>query len=194
MIDTTDALLVESVATELLVVDASGALLVFDRTVPTPVQVPASQPVVVRDEAPTTQLLVDNSQPQLVQAGFKGDAGPAGAAAGTLQLVAATALDYPRIVAVANGTAYYPDLTNPYDILRIVGVTTHAAAAGAAVTVAAQQTFNEPLWNWLPGPIYCSAAGGQLTQTPAYSAVIEVGKAVDANTVSILIHRAILRA
>lgn len=194
MIDPTDALLVESVSTELLVVDAGGALLVFDRTTPMPVQVPVTQPMVVRDDAPAPQVLVDGSQALLVQAGFKGDAGPTGPAAGALQLVAGVALDYPRIVAVANGNAYYPDLTNPADIQRIVGVTTHAAVAGAAITVAAQQTFNEPLWNWLPGPIYCDLANGTLTQTaPATGAVIEVGTAIDAQTITIHIQRAILR-
>jgi hypothetical protein len=117
-----------------------------------------------------------------------------GSSSSTLTLVAGESLDSPRIVAAADGIAYYPDLSNNDDIQRVIGVTTHAATQGAMVSVAPQASFTEPMWSWSPGPVYCSESDGRLTQTYAASAVLEVGKALDANTVTVLIHRAILRA
>lgn len=112
----------------------------------------------------------------------------------SLVLVAGVDLNYPRVVAVSGGNAYYPDLTNPADVQRVIGVTKQAAATGASVGIARTGTFTESGWNWSPGPLYCAVSGGTLTQTPpATGAVLEVGKAINPTTINIFIHRAILR-
>ena len=126
--------------------------------------------------------------------GLPGQAGPAGGSAAPFVLTAGVDLSYPRIVAVDAGVAYYPDLTNMLDVQRVVGVTLQSALTGAPVQIAQARVFTENAWNWSPGAIYCDLTGGTLTQTaPTTGAVLEVGKAIDAKTISILIHRAILR-
>lgn len=154
--------------------------------------------VLVRDPAGSAVILSrDSKRAALVVGGFRGPpgiSGPPGASGSPLlQVTAGINLAYPRVVAVANGLAHYPDLSKAADIQQIVGVTTHAALAGQPITIAPQRIFTEALWGWVPGPIYCSEVGGQLTQLPAAAAILEVGKAIDSKTVSILIQRAILR-
>lgn len=108
---------------------------------------------------------------------------------------ALTALTYPNVVALDGaGNAYYPDLTNPADVSRIVGVTTNAAAMGAPVGIVTSKTFTESAWGWSPGRIYCAVTGGALTQTaPATGAVVEVARVITPTTIRVGIQPAILR-
>jgi hypothetical protein len=112
-----------------------------------------------------------------------------------LQAIALTALDYPNVVALDGaGNAYYPDLTNPSDVARIIGVTTHAAALGAPVNIVTSRDFTEIAWSWLPGRIYCALSGGALTQTvPTTGAIVEVARAVSSTTIRVGITPGILR-
>lgn len=113
----------------------------------------------------------------------------------TLTATALTDLTYPRVVSLDGaGNAYYPDLTNRDDVSRIVGVTLHAAAAGAPVQIVTSRDFTESAWSWSPGRIYCALTGGALTQTaPATGAVIEVARVVSPTTIRVGIQPAILR-
>ena len=108
---------------------------------------------------------------------------------------ALTALTYPNVVALDGaGNAYYPDLTNPADVSRIVGVTTNAAAMGAPVGIVTSKTFTESAWGWSPGRIYCAVTGGALTQTaPATGAVVEVARVITPTTIHDGVQPAILR-
>lgn len=108
--------------------------------------------------------------------------------------VAGTNLDYPRVVAVNNGIAYYPDLTKISDVANIVGVTTYAAAQGASVAITDSQTIKQANWNWGPGSVFCDLTDGNLTQTaPTTGAVVEIGRVIDANTIHVDIQPAIIR-
>lgn len=119
---------------------------------------------------------------------------PSSSGSELLYAVAGVPLDYPRVVAVNNGVAYYPDLTNPNDVTCIVGVTTYAAAAGAAVGITTNQAFTEIGWSWAPGRIFCNISNGTLTQTaPALGAVIEVARVISPTTIHVGIQPAILR-
>lgn len=124
-----------------------------------------------------------------------GDTIPAAYLSGdTVAAVAGIALDYPRVVAVNAGSAYYPDLTDPSDVARIVGVTTHAAAIGAAIAITTAKTFTESGWAWSPGRLYCALSGGTLTQSvPATGAVLEVARVISPTTIRVGIQPAILR-
>lgn len=179
-----------------LVVDETAGMLVFDRQTSMPVQVPSTQPVVIRDEAVSPQFVVGNdSSPQLVIAGFKGDRGAQGAAGGaTFVVVAGADLTYPIIVSIVDGVAHAADPTSATDMTSQLAVTTQAAATGTPITVATQFELTEGAWNWLPGRIYLAAAGGGLTQTPPVAgALLEVGRAVSSNTIQFGIQTAILR-
>jgi len=113
----------------------------------------------------------------------------------TLTVTALTDLTYPRVVSLDGaGNAYYPDLTSPADVSRIVGVTAHAAAAGAPVQIVTSRDFTEPAWSWLPGRIYCALTGGALTQSaPATGAIVEVARVVSPTTIRVGIQPATLR-
>ena len=113
----------------------------------------------------------------------------------TLTATALTDLTYPCVVSLDGaGNAYTPDLTNAADVSRIVGVTSHAAAAGAPVRVVTSRDFTESAWNWSPGRIYCALTGGALTQTaPATGAVVEVARVITPTTIRVGIQPAILR-
>lgn len=113
-----------------------------------------------------------------------------------LTATALTDLTYPNVVALDGmGNAYYPDLTVPDDVSRIIGVTLHAALAGAPVEIVTSRDFTEVSWSWLPGRIYCSVTGGALTQTvPVTGAVVEVARVVAPTSIRVGIQPAILRA
>lgn len=113
---------------------------------------------------------------------------------GQVLVSAKYALDYPRVCAVSNGQAYYPDLTNKQDVCNIVGVTQQAVPSGEATWLVTNHTFQESGWVWNPGRVYCSLNTGQFVQTaPATGAVVEVGRAPNTITVHVNIHPAILR-
>lgn len=113
----------------------------------------------------------------------------------TLTATALVDLTYPRVVSLDGaGNAYYPDLTNPDDVSRIVGVTAHAAATGAPVQIVTSRDFTEPAWSWSPGRIYCALTGGALTQSvPLTGAIVEVARVVSPTTIRVGIQPAILR-
>lgn len=178
-----------------LVVDEKAGLLVFDRQVSTPVQVPATQPVVIRDEGVPPLVVGSDSSPQLIMAGFKGDRGAQGAAGGaTFVVVAGSDLTYPIIVAIVDGIAHAADPTSTTDMTSQLAVTTQAASHGAPITVGTQCEITEGAWSWSPGRIYLASGGGSLTQTPpATGALLEVGRAVSSTTILFGIQPAILR-
>lgn len=97
---------------------------------------------------------------------------------------AQTDLTYPMVVAIdGSGNAYYPDLTNPTDVMNIAGITLNAALTGAQVKVTRTYVFTEPAWSWAPGRVYCAQTGGSLTQTPPTSgAIVEVARVIDPTT------------
>jgi hypothetical protein len=112
-----------------------------------------------------------------------------------LTAIALTNLTYPMVVAVDGaGNAYYPDLTNPVDVSRIVGVTMNSALAGATVQIVTSRNFTEIAWSWSPGRIYCAVTGGGLTQTaPTTGAVVEVARVITPTSIRVGIQPAILR-
>lgn len=144
-------------------------------------------------------LLVGNENPIIfidpfIPQGPQGMPGPPGPATPAITAIAQADLSGESVVAIANGYAYYPDLTNPEDVGNIVGITLGAAAEGAAVQVTTDGRFTEPVWSWVPGLIFCTVAGGQLTQSPASTgAIIEVAKAITSTTIQTGIGLAILR-
>lgn len=94
-----------------------------------------------------------------------------------------------RVVAVANAQAYYPDLSDPLDVARIIGITQEDVPSGRATFIVTAQTFQDNIFNWVPGIIYCSALNGVLTQTaPTSGPKIEVGRAVNTVTMHITPH------
>jgi len=148
---------------------------------------------------PTGVLLVGNENPILfidpyIPQGPPGQQGPPGTGVTVIVATAQTSLSGESVVAIANGYAYYPDLTNPEDVSNIVGITLEAAAEGASVQVTTNGSFTESAWSWSPGLIFCTVSGGQLTQNPASDgAIIEVAKATTATTIQTGIGLAILR-
>ena len=109
--------------------------------------------------------------------------------------VALTALSGTSVVALdGSGNAYYPNLAIPSDVARIVGITMGAAAMGSTVKIVTSRDFTEPAWGWLPGRIYCTTTGGQLTQTPpsSPSAIVEVARVISPTTIRVGIQPAIL--
>lgn len=100
--------------------------------------------------------------------------------------IASVALASPLIVAVKNGQAYLPDLTNPVDVNNLAGVTMSPVPAGATVRISKLATFTQPNWNWTPGRLFVSTTGGNLTQiVPTAGAIVEAGNAVTATEVLI---------
>lgn len=156
----------------------------------------AVAPMVVRNERAFAVAFGQLRRTSVVRQGFAGPQGipgPAGAAA-TINAIAASNMTYPTVVAIVNGVAHPADPTNTADMVSQLAVTTQAAVAGANVVCAAQTSITETAWNWAPGRIYLSTAGGGLTQSPgATGAILEVGRAVTPTTIDFDIQTAILR-
>lgn len=154
------------------------------------------EPVVIRQDR---SLVVANASPRtaaLVRQGFAGPQGIPGPASGpaTITATAATNLTYPCVVAIVDGVAHYADPASTADMTAQLAITTQAAFAGAQVVCATELTLTEMAWNWSPGRIYLSDTPGQLSQTPAAAAVLEVARATTPTTLEFDIHPALLRA
>lgn len=103
-----------------------------------------------------------------------------------IQATAITTIMSPVIVAVSNGQAYIPNLTNSADIANVAGVAITSAASGQPVTIAKQYVLKNSMWSWTPGRVFCTTTGGEFTQTPPTTgAILEVGTATDAHTIAV---------
>lgn len=113
---------------------------------------------------------------------------------GQILVSAKYALDSPRVCAVKDGQAYYPDLTNKEDVCNIMGVTQQAVPTGEATWLVNNFSFQDIGWVWTPGRVYCSLNDGRFTQVaPTSGAVVEVGRAPNTITVHVNLSPAILR-
>lgn len=103
-----------------------------------------------------------------VHVGPPGPRGPRGESGGAeeVELVAATALSGHCVVLMTDtDEAGYASASNPAHVGRVIGITTGAAAEGAAVTVRTRGPMTEGSWTWTPGaPVYCGV-DGVLTHT-----------------------------
>jgi hypothetical protein len=99
-------------------------------------------------------------------AGPPGPVGPAGSGLVT-SFEAAIALSGHRVMITSgDGTCNYASSDNVSHALKIVGISTGAAAQGAAINLQNSGRMTEPTWNWIPEqPVFCGTTGN-LTQTP----------------------------
>lgn len=144
--------------------------------------------VVVIEATPVVQVSVP---------GIQGAPGPAGApgssGAQTFTSTAVGNVQSNSVVCSVSGGVANPDLTQSAQVAAIVGVAATAANSGGSLTVMTEGQLTEPLWNWTPGPVYCAATGGQLTQTqPSTGAVAQVAQAISPTTIQVGIEPAIL--
>jgi hypothetical protein len=106
-------------------------------------------------------------------------------------------VDLPCVVATSghramcgtgDGHVRYASSADVADANAVIGISLHAADAGAMVSIQYAGTLVEPTWNWLPQlPIFCGVAG-VLTQTPpaaGFCLILGVATAPTAIAVSI---------
>lgn len=127
---------------------------------------------------PAAIRLVVPAEPAAIRLLVPGPAGPAGGS--TLTRFAATVISGHRVIKASGDLlASYPDLAQPLDAELILGVSTGAASAGAAVAIQTIDELVEPSWSWSLGPVFCGPAG-VLVQAPPFGAawVRQVGVAV----------------
>lgn len=123
--------------------------------------------------------------------GEVGERGPQGAPGGTLiERDAAIDISGHRLVLLdAQGRANYASSADLTHAARVVGMTTHAAVAGAPVALQIFGEVTEPSWNWIPDqPVYLGA-DGHLTQSvpvaPAAKFAVVVGFPISTTTLFI---------
>lgn len=147
---------------ELIEISNQEFVLLEERAVTT-LEIEKEIPLVVTEEVLT--LVSEATQgPQ----GIPGPKGEKGAPGGTeIERPAAINLSGHRMVMLdGQGGATYASSTEQTHANRIVGMTTHAAVAGANVALAVYGEITEPSWNWdADKPVYLGA-DGFLTQTP----------------------------
>ena len=98
--------------------------------------------------------------------GAPGQTGPAGPDVSLTPFTAGTDLGGQRVIGLGlDGSAIHASADDPDHILRVLGISTGAALAGAQVPVRSIGTIDDPSWSWVPGPIWCGLAGA-LTQAP----------------------------
>ncbi len=121
----------------------------------------------------------------VVAAGQQGPQGPAGAGAASATYIASAALSGHKIVLLDGAhQAAYASNDNVLHLNQVLGLTTHAASAGASVEVARNIEVYEPSWNWtVGGAIYLGSNGGLIQSPPVSPAVFSliVGFATAAN-------------
>ena len=130
---------------------------------------------------------------QHVAQGEQGPPGRTGPPGGEfVEFIASVALGGHRAVSGSGATVGYATATDPESAERCVGVTLHAAAAGAALQVKRFGLIVEPTWAWQVGPVFLAINGG-LTQAPPDSGTcLQIGVALDATTLDVRIGTPIL--
>jgi hypothetical protein len=97
--------------------------------------------------------------------GVQGQRGPAGD--GLFDFVATSAIGGHRLLATNSaGQVVYADNTEPTHAHTLLGLSTNAAEAGAAIAVLQTGPITEPSWTWAAGQPIFLGASGLLTQTP----------------------------
>lgn len=116
----------------------------------------------------------------------QGMSGPPGPSGEFLASVATEAISALRVVASTSGGVDLVDPSILSSVSRIVGVSVHAAASGAALTVRRSGIMSDPAWSWTPGqPLFAGAAGVLTAVAPSSVAIRQVAVAVDATTILI---------
>jgi hypothetical protein len=125
--------------------------------------------------------------------GLQGEQGPPG---GTLQQYPAGAiLSGHRVVTLdSNGDLKYATCTDAAHAGRVIGITTHAADAGAPCSVQTFSTMNESSWSWTPDqPVFLGADGALVSAPPPDAAfVMVVGFAISPTVLFISLREPIL--
>lgn len=137
--------------------------VLVEKQVPTTIEIVNDGTLVVAEEVLTIVSEAVQGPPGI--RGAKGDKGEPG---GTLiERPAAINLSGHRMVMLdGQGGATYASNTEQTHANRIVGMTTHAAVAGAPVALAIYGEITEPSWSWdADKPVYLGA-DGFLTQAP----------------------------
>lgn len=104
---------------------------------------------------------------------------------GTAVIAAATAgeaLSGHRAVRFNAGSAFYADRTAA-NAAHAAGITTGAAAMGAAVGVQIDGELTEPSWTWAPGPVWLGLTGFLTQVIPTSGSIVRIGTAKTATTI-----------
>jgi hypothetical protein len=106
---------------------------------------------------------------------FPGPQGSTGISTGIVEVLAGEVVGGQRPVSLLGGQAYATDISSVESAITCIGVSLHAADAGATLRVQCGGLMTEPTWTWSNGPVYVSDTK-TLTQTPpATGALIHVG-------------------
>jgi hypothetical protein len=116
-----------------------------------------------------------------------GPKGPSGDAGGlTITRIARETVGGNRAVKLStDGDVLYANPAD-VDVGATVGLTTHAALEGAAVSIQIAGEMVEESWAWTPGAAIYLADSGVLTQlVPAAYAILRIGTATSATSILI---------
>ena len=126
--------------------------------------------VVVIEQTEPVVVVTAAQRPITLEVGHQGPAGPP---ATDQTATAATVLGGHRVVTLnADGEAEYADPSDPATYGTVVGITTGAALAGAAVQIRSVGQMIEPSWSWTPGDLLFLGTDGTITATPPTSGIL----------------------
>lgn len=155
-----------------IIVSNKPTTVVVNRTEPDAVFVStAPGSVVTPDRGTATPVVSDTRVVDVITAGPQGRPGPAGppgpSGGNALAMPAAVALGGHRVVrGTGDGFVNYANSTVALHGDDVLGLTLHAATAGANVNVQTSGLVVEPSWNWVPNEPVFLLGNGTLSQTP----------------------------
>lgn len=117
------------------------------------------------------QLLTPEPGPaELLELAQQGPPGPPGLELSTYTAGAAAVSGHKALALGADGLVLHADPAEPGHLGAVVGISTGAAAPGAAVQVRAAGVLAHAGWNWVPdAPVFVGAAGDLVQAPPAAS-------------------------
>lgn len=152
--------------------------------------------LVVQTQNETSVQLVPDAAPEIVSVGTQGPAGTPGptgnSAIPTAIYLAGESLSGHRAVYIsaANQAMYASKDDDTAD--AVFGITTSAASLASAVEIRYIGVITEPSWNWtVKEPIYLGANGILTQVAPTSGALVELGIALTATSMSVRIQEAI---
>lgn len=111
--------------------------------------------------------------------GLQGPPGPPGVSLPpTLTLGAAAAVGARRAVWLAADGLRHADALVPDSAHALLGLSLHAAAAGAACTVLRLGELSDPAWSFSRGPVWLGSDGNVTQSPPTAGVAVQVGFAL----------------
>jgi hypothetical protein len=125
--------------------------------------------------------------------GRPGIQGPPGPAGGVTEVQAGDVIHGRRVIRMANGEAFHPNINDDSQALQVLGISLEAASSGSPFPVRTSGPMTDPGWDWEPGYVYCGNDGVLTQSIPPTGWLQRVARVISPTTINVDIDTPFIR-